>query len=215
MFKNNWANPRTLLAQQQPQGTTATLIRNPGSRIGSCQIYDHSSLSPPSSTQLPNCRIFNQNCIVPHRGHCSCHLSCHPLPHADQCIFNTLECSSYSSKDSHILRAIECTIMFDISASVKTVTRHYKEGNLNWPMIIYITLAHIAGLIGLFTIGQCHKYTLLWAFILWPIRSVVTVISCVNILKTICELYLKWDFIIICSSAPRSSIVHHHSFINI
>lgn len=47
MFKNNWANPRTLLAQQQPQGTTATLIRNPGSRIGSCQIYDHSSLSPP------------------------------------------------------------------------------------------------------------------------------------------------------------------------
>ena len=60
--------------------------------------------------------------------------------------------------------------MFGISESMRTVTRHYKEGNFNWPMIIYITLAHVAAVIGLFTIGQCHKYTLLWAFILWPIR---------------------------------------------
>ena len=56
---------------------------------------------------------------------------------------------------------------------MKTVSRHYKAGNLNWPMIIYITLAHIAALIGLFTIGECHRYTLLWAFILWPIRFVL------------------------------------------
>lgn len=62
--------------------------------------------------------------------------------------------------------------MFGISESISTVSRHYKAGNLNWPMIIYITLAHIAALIGLFTIGECHRYTLLWAFILWPIRFV-------------------------------------------
>ena len=60
--------------------------------------------------------------------------------------------------------------MFGIKESVATVVRHYKEGNLNWPMIIYISLAHAAALIGLFTLTQCHKYTLLWAFILWPIR---------------------------------------------
>lgn len=60
--------------------------------------------------------------------------------------------------------------MFGVSESMKTAVRHYKEGNLNWPMIIYLSLAHIAGLIGLLSITECHKYTLLWAFILWPIR---------------------------------------------
>ena len=68
--------------------------------------------------------------------------------------------------------------MFGITESVRTVARHYKEGNLNWPMIIYIALAHAAALIGLFTLGNCHKYTLLWAFILWPIRLVTILHTC-------------------------------------
>jgi len=59
-----------------------------------------------------------------------------------------------------------------IGDSINTVVRHYKAGDLNWPMIIYITLAHVAALVGLFSITSCHPYTLLWAFILWPIRYV-------------------------------------------
>ncbi len=58
-----------------------------------------------------------------------------------------------------------------INDSIKTVARHYKERNLNWPMIIYISLAHVAGIIGLFTIQHCSKYTLLWAFVLWPLTG--------------------------------------------
>jgi uncharacterized membrane protein YfcA len=60
--------------------------------------------------------------------------------------------------------------MFGVSESLRTAVRHYKEGNLNWPMIIYLSLAHIAAFIGLLSVTECHKYTLLWAFILWPIR---------------------------------------------
>jgi stearoyl-CoA desaturase (Delta-9 desaturase) len=59
-----------------------------------------------------------------------------------------------------------------ISDSVKTVVRHYKTGNLNWPMIIYISLAHVAAVIGLFSISKCHPYTLLWAFLLWPFTGI-------------------------------------------
>lgn len=59
-----------------------------------------------------------------------------------------------------------------IKESIDTVVYHYKNGNLNWPMIIYISLAHVAAVIGLFTIQKCHPYTLLWAFILWPISGV-------------------------------------------
>ena len=53
-----------------------------------------------------------------------------------------------------------------------TISRHYREGNLNWPLIVYIFLVHVAAIVGLFTIPNCHKYTLLWAFALWPISGV-------------------------------------------
>jgi len=59
-----------------------------------------------------------------------------------------------------------------VNDSMKTVMRHYKEGNLNWPMIIYISLAHVAALIGVLTVTSCHPYTLLWAFALWPISGI-------------------------------------------
>lgn len=59
-----------------------------------------------------------------------------------------------------------------ITDSIATVARHYKDGTLNWPMIIYISLAHVAAVIGLFTISKCQAYTLFWAFLLWPISGV-------------------------------------------
>jgi stearoyl-CoA desaturase (Delta-9 desaturase) len=58
-----------------------------------------------------------------------------------------------------------------ITDSLKTVSFHYRTGNLNYPMIIYISLVHIAALIGLFTLQRCQWQTLLWAFILWPISG--------------------------------------------
>lgn len=48
------------------------------------------------------------------------------------------------------------------------IYRHYKQGTLNWPMIIYISLVHVAGIVGLVTIPSCHPLTLLMALILWP-----------------------------------------------
>ncbi len=52
----------------------------------------------------------------------------------------------------------------------KVAYDHYKEGNLNYPMIIYVSLVHIVAVAGLFALPKCSKETLLWAFILWPIR---------------------------------------------
>jgi hypothetical protein len=58
---------------------------------------------------------------------------------------------------------------FSVTEIVSTIQRHYKEGNLNYPMILYISLAHIAAIVGILSIPYCHVYTLLWAFVLWPI----------------------------------------------
>ena len=53
--------------------------------------------------------------------------------------------------------------------SIKAVVHHYKQGNLNWPMVIYIGLAHVAAVVGIFTLPFCSWQTLLLAFVLWPI----------------------------------------------
>jgi len=51
------------------------------------------------------------------------------------------------------------------------VRLHWKERSFNWPMIVYIALAHSVALLGLFTIPKCTKETLVWAFLLWPITG--------------------------------------------
>lgn len=58
-----------------------------------------------------------------------------------------------------------------ITDAYDTFAEHYRRGNLNWPMIIFISLAHVAAIIGLYTIPHCHTYTLMWAFFLWPVSG--------------------------------------------
>jgi stearoyl-CoA desaturase (delta-9 desaturase) len=55
--------------------------------------------------------------------------------------------------------------------ALRTTVRHYKEGNFNWPMIIYLVLIHASAVTGLFYLQSAHANTLLWAFILWPISG--------------------------------------------
>jgi uncharacterized membrane protein YfcA len=52
------------------------------------------------------------------------------------------------------------------------MTDHYKMGNINWPMGVYISLVHIVAVFGFFAAFQSDAKTLLWAFLLWPARYV-------------------------------------------
>ena len=54
----------------------------------------------------------------------------------------------------------------------KNASYHWTNGNLNWPMIIYISLVHMVATVGLLSVHKCSRETLLWAFCLWPIRYV-------------------------------------------
>ena len=61
--------------------------------------------------------------------------------------------------------------------SIKMVTEipalikhHWNAGTINWPMGIYVTLIHVLGMVGATKVTACSKETLMWAFILWPIR---------------------------------------------
>ena len=54
--------------------------------------------------------------------------------------------------------------------AVTAASFHYKEGNLNYPMIVYISLVHIVALVGILKLSNCSYETLIWAFTLWPIR---------------------------------------------
>ena len=59
-----------------------------------------------------------------------------------------------------------------IQESIDAFVYHYKNGNINWPMVVFLTLAHVAAVIGLFSIQYCHRYTLFWSFVLWFISGV-------------------------------------------
>ena len=59
-----------------------------------------------------------------------------------------------------------------VAQTPSLIAHHYKEGNLNWPMIIYISLVHVVAAVGAGKVMDCSKETLLWAFLLWPIRCV-------------------------------------------
>lgn len=52
------------------------------------------------------------------------------------------------------------------------VSHHWKNKSINWPMGIYISLIHVAAVAGVLRLGKCSAETLMWAFILWPIRYV-------------------------------------------
>jgi len=60
---------------------------------------------------------------------------------------------------------------FDLSPvnAIKCATFHIKAGNINWPMAIYITFAHVWACIGLTHLASVQWQTVLWTMVLWPI----------------------------------------------
>lgn len=79
--------------------------------------------------------------------------------------------SIFFSNHNLILKLFNMTIASDIKYGINATIKHYKQGTLNWPMIIYIGLSHIAGLVGLSKIPQAKNHTLFLAFILWVISG--------------------------------------------
>jgi len=70
-------------------------------------------------------------------------------------------CDSYQTSYHSFIQASYQSISYTIQMasiikdSVNAIAKHYRKGDLNWPMIIYITLAHIAGTFA-YTY-MCHK----------------------------------------------------------
>jgi stearoyl-CoA desaturase (Delta-9 desaturase) len=64
-----------------------------------------------------------------------------------------------------------CSMFGIVREAWEAFVYHYKEGNMNWPMVIYLALVHLAATIGFFTVVECKWQTLLEAFILWPITG--------------------------------------------
>ena len=54
---------------------------------------------------------------------------------------------------------------------ISSIVKHWNSNNLNYNMIIYITLCHLGGIVGLFRLKYASQYTLLWAYCLWNITG--------------------------------------------
>ena len=78
-------------------------------------------------------------------------------------------CSPGHDGDGALRSDQERTIDFNPVHAIKSAAFHIKAGNINWPMAIYITLAHVWACIGLTYVASVQPKTLLWALALWPI----------------------------------------------
>lgn len=53
--------------------------------------------------------------------------------------------------------------------TVETAAYHWRNGNINWHMTIYVALVHVAAVVGLAAVRDCKVETLVLANILWAL----------------------------------------------
>lgn len=53
--------------------------------------------------------------------------------------------------------------------TAESVKFHWRNGNINFPMSIYIALVHAAAVVGLATVRYCKVETLVLANVLWAL----------------------------------------------
>lgn len=69
-------------------------------------------------------------------------------------------------------REIDWNPATNATALVRAFLRNWSEGNINWPMCLYIGVVHVAFAVGLRTLLSCKSQTLLLAFVLCAVRCV-------------------------------------------
>mmetsp|Transcript_12564 Transcript_12564/g.24160 ORF Transcript_12564/g.24160 Transcript_12564/m.24160 type:complete len:889 (-) Transcript_12564:363-3029(-) len=58
-----------------------------------------------------------------------------------------------------------------LSSCARSVAKHLQQGDVNWPMAVFLTAMHTLAVMGLLAMNDCQPATLLWAFVLWPVSG--------------------------------------------
>ena len=87
------------------------------------------------------------------------------------------------------------------------------KNNLNIPMIIYISLVHLAATYGIACIPHCHINTLLWAFALWPISGLGITAGAHRLWahRSYKATYSLRVFLMLCNSVANQGTIYHWS----
>ena len=87
------------------------------------------------------------------------------------------------------------------------------KNNLNIPMIIYISLVHLAATYGIACIPHCHINTLLWAFALWPISGLGITAGAHRLWahRSYKATYSLRMFLMLCNSVANQGTIYHWS----
>ena len=92
------------------------------------------------------------------------------LPHIQTLTHNFHQ--YHPSPHPSITPNLEMDLSKEMWATIPSLVKnHYKQGNINWPMGIFITLVHVLAFIGLTTVTSCKWQTNLFAIALWPISA--------------------------------------------
>lgn len=96
---------------------------------------------------------------------------------------------------------------------VETIKFHYKQGNINWPMGIYVTLMHVYALVGIVMLPFVTYKTLFLAFILWPISGLGITAGAHRLWSHRsykAHPIVRW-FLMLCNSIANQGSIYHWS----
>lgn len=81
----------------------------------------------------------------------------------------------------------------------------------NTPMIVYLSLVHMAALQGFNTLLKCHPYTLWWALLLWPISGLGITAGAHRLWahRSYKATYALRFFLMICNSIANQGSIYH------
>lgn len=58
-----------------------------------------------------------------------------------------------------------------IISAIKVCWDHYRADNVQWPMLLFLVVVHLAALVGIWVFSDCLWQTKLLALLLWPVSG--------------------------------------------
>jgi stearoyl-CoA desaturase (delta-9 desaturase) len=91
------------------------------------------------------------------------------------------------------------------------VNYHWKNGSINWPMGIYVSIVHAVAWVGLLTVSKCSYETLIWAFVLWPISGFGITVGVHRLWshRSYEASFIVRAFLMLCNSVANQGSIFH------
>lgn len=87
-------------------------------------------------------------------------------------VMNSSTASQGRNLEASAARELDWNPVKNTSALAAAAVHHWRAGTIHWRICVFIGSVHVAFAVGLLELSSCQWRTMLFAFVLWPIRFV-------------------------------------------